>query len=859
MAQQARDEAGNIWEVDAQGNAVRLIQPAGQAPQSITIGRPDPTRMASEARAQAADRRADEANARADRAEARQNATLPYDVTKAQAEAVTATAKARAAENEQKNAPDPEIGRISQSLQTDNVIASINAARRQIGEGWATGNFFGGEFFQGVPGLGQNSADLSASLSGIQGSVINDTLKQLKALSPTGASGYGSLTEREAQRLAASVAALQQSQSQDELLRNLATVERHYRNAQALLNGEDPREPAIAEKYGIVGGEKPNGDIGSPPPGQGQVTSEGQYENDPGLMGVNSRVSSMIQRGRPAQEIRSYLNTVRPGMGDQATGIDEAIAYTRQRPNDPVQIDLERVWKPASGLSRTLGDIGMSPFGAGVIGAADTVTAGTLDNLTTNPAMTRAVMGGVAEQNPWSNFAGQIAGGALMGGGLEAGLGRLGLGSIGSARGGDAIFGALYGAGSSDEPSDSRIAGALLGGGSGVLGGMAGRQAARTVGRGLSGVQDVSQRALDRAGVPLTVGQILGGTAKRVEDRVAGLPFIGDAIQRRRMEGVEGFNRAAFDEALAPINANTGGRIAEAGAEAAHDATSQAYRAALGGTEVTVDQEFGDDLLNAVNYLRRVPRVGGEAADSVGEIVNPTYFSPTDNLSGDNMQAIVQELRQLRSGYAGDPLGHRIGRGIGNVENAVTGMFDRQIPEVMPAYRAADQAYRNTSVIDDALLAAVNQGGTFMPSQLGNAAKANAKKFGGRRAAAEGNRPFYELQRAGQEILPSQIPDSGTAGRIALPLLAGGLAGGGGYAAQEGEGSERAGGALGTGAVVAALAAAPYSRVARDAVQRALLAERPELAQRAGNLIYDRDLIAGLLARPAAVVSTSGR
>jgi len=38
--QQARDEAGNIWEIDAQGNPVRLIQAAGGAPQ--TVGTPDP-------------------------------------------------------------------------------------------------------------------------------------------------------------------------------------------------------------------------------------------------------------------------------------------------------------------------------------------------------------------------------------------------------------------------------------------------------------------------------------------------------------------------------------------------------------------------------------------------------------------------------------------------------------------------------------------------------------------------------------------------------------------------------------------------------------------------------------------------
>jgi hypothetical protein len=47
--QQARDEAGNIWEVDAQGNAVRLIQAAPARTQSGVVA-PSPTRLADEAR-----------------------------------------------------------------------------------------------------------------------------------------------------------------------------------------------------------------------------------------------------------------------------------------------------------------------------------------------------------------------------------------------------------------------------------------------------------------------------------------------------------------------------------------------------------------------------------------------------------------------------------------------------------------------------------------------------------------------------------------------------------------------------------------------------------------------------------------
>jgi hypothetical protein len=215
------------------------------------------------------------------------------------------------------------------------------------------------------------------------------------------------------------------------------------------------------------------------------------------------------------------------------------------------------------------------------------------------------------------------------------------------------------------------------------------------------------------------------------------------------------------------------------------------------------------------------------------------------------MQGIMQELRGLRSGYTADPLGHRVGQGVRSVEDALSGLVERQSPGTMGAYRAADAAYRNQSVVDDAVLRAQNQAGVFTPAQLGMSMKANAKAYGGKRAAARGDMAFQDLQQAGQEVLPSQVPDSGTAGRLALPLLAGTLAGGGSYAT--GEGENRGASSLGTGAVVAALAAAPYSAGARDVLQRAMLAQRPAAVDAVGQALLNNERVAGLLAAPALI------
>jgi hypothetical protein len=71
-----RDEAGNIWELDAQGNPVRLVQPVqASAPGALAVVPPNPALVAKaqaeQQRQAASDRRAEQANQRAAQAEAR--------------------------------------------------------------------------------------------------------------------------------------------------------------------------------------------------------------------------------------------------------------------------------------------------------------------------------------------------------------------------------------------------------------------------------------------------------------------------------------------------------------------------------------------------------------------------------------------------------------------------------------------------------------------------------------------------------------------------------------------------------------------------------------------------------------------
>ena len=75
---------------------------------------------------------------------------------------------------------------------------------------------------------GTAARDIRALLDTVKANIGFDQLKAMRAASPTGASGLGQLTERELSRLEALMGNLEQSQTQDQFLRNLDRVREEF-------------------------------------------------------------------------------------------------------------------------------------------------------------------------------------------------------------------------------------------------------------------------------------------------------------------------------------------------------------------------------------------------------------------------------------------------------------------------------------------------------------------------------------------------------------------------------------------------------------------------------------------------------
>lgn len=739
-----------------------------------------------------------------------------------------------------KTEQDESLKTAIKGLGLDEWLKSVADARAQVESGWATG--VRGTLGGSAPWGGTTRKDFLATLGGIQGASILEKLQTLREQSKTGASGMGALSEKEGERLASAIAALSPDMSGDLLLENLAVIERHAKTLQAVGAGEDPNDPEVQKRYGI-------GPIGSTENpiinGQGDqgptlVPSSGETRSiiDPNERALGEKIAKLMSAGANRATIMAFAAKNKPALGSDERflgWVDEALAYREKHPKAQFSVDPEFYTRevPLSASEKIDNQDAQSGAGAFAMHAADAISAGNLGKAVGNEEEVARALAVADQQHGGASLAGDIAGGgaaALTG---EAALARLGM-APGLARSLIADMG-YGGTAAGTNTKDGNYLGNVAKGAAIAAGGsLVGDKLAKGAGSTIRGVSSPTAGYVARE-IPgsLTIGQAVGQSGpigkvvKGVEDRISGIPVVGDAVNARRLEGFQKMNSKAFDRALEPIGGKVSGKFGEEAVVEAQDAVGQAFTKALAGKQAGLDRGFIVDATKAKLGVDALPdSVRVEVNNQIDHVIN-NYFDDGGQISGENMQALLQELGGIKRGYAGTPLGHRIGKVVDQFSDSVENLFRRQAPDVMPQYDAAKRAFRRVSTLEEAVLKAHNTGGVFTPAQLGMADRANSVKFDGKHAAAAGKGQFHEFQRNMQDVLPSKVPDSGTAGRLIVPLAVVGAGAGGGAAAGD------AGTGAGTGLTLAALLTMAYSRAGQRALTGAVL-KRGNAARAAG-------------------------
>jgi len=278
---------------------------------------------------------------------------------------------------------------------------------------------------------------------------------------------------------------------------------------------------------------------------------------------------------------------------------------------------------------------------------------------------------------------------------------------------------------------------------------------------------------LHDAGIDLTLGQLARdgkGLGSKIvaglEDRAAGLPFIGDMVNAARGRGTEQLNKKVAGDALAAIGEKLPAKI-NVGHELldhVQDRLSEKYKDVVPRLVGHVDKQFGDDLQVAKDITATLPRDRQRQFKKIITSVFENRMDPTGKtISGQALKDAETSLGEYIRRY-GKP----------TATGDESGLAD--------ALKEARQALRSMAVRSDKSggeLQSINQGWAKLKQAQGSANLEGVVTPTGMLRQSLKTGWGKELARAAQKTLPNKVPDSGTAGRVLTGQM---MLGGGGAA-----------------------------------------------------------------------------
>jgi hypothetical protein len=339
---------------------------------------------------------------------------------------------------------------------------------------------------------------------------------------------------------------------------------------------------------------------------------------------------------------------------------------------------------------------------------------------------------------------------------------------------GSGITGAAMGALQPTQPNQSPFMNAGLG----AIGGVSVYGIGKGIGRILNpqAALNPDLNILKAAGINPTIGQTLGGAFNKTEQKLQSAPITGDMISSARENAKDQFNNAFINRSTAPIGVNIEG-VGQDAVRKAGDALSNYYENAIKELKpITIDQQFINDIsgihANAQN-------MSDALVNKFNNVINNTFvkrLDPEGKISGSDYNVIDSELGKVASQFRGSQ--SSLEQELASHVNEFRGLLKSQMissnPQVGAALQKADEGWANLVRVEAAAKAAKNTGGVFTPGQALNAVQA-ADDSVRKRSVARGTAYMQDLASAGQNILGSNVPDSGTASRGLIGAVAMGM------------------------------------------------------------------------------------
>jgi hypothetical protein len=278
---------------------------------------------------------------------------------------------------------------------------------------------------------------------------------------------------------------------------------------------------------------------------------------------------------------------------------------------------------------------------------------------------------------------------------------------------------------------------------------------------------DAARRLIDK-GVYPTVGQAMGGIAKKAEDLAMSLPFVGDAINYGRNGALkEGVAAAQSLGGVPGINRNNAGFT---GNQIINKYFDEKYKTVTKPLIADLDDPA---FIQATGDALRRNNVTPSGRADVNLVLDNARIDGSGTITNGDVHNLIQALRQrsadLKVGT--DPYARSTGRAFGDVRDALSANLENNIygtpREALDAFNATNRSYAQTvpsMKASEGAVAARNDG-LFTPVQYANAVTANAKSQGNRASVREGNAQAQSFANDMVDVLGKNYPDSGTSMR----------------------------------------------------------------------------------------------
>lgn len=407
-----------------------------------------------------------------------------------------------------------------------------------------------------------------------------------------------------------------------------------------------------------------------------------------------------------------------------------------------------------TGLGRSVNQ-GLS-FGYADEGEALIRSLGNDKSYDENLAEIRGKLDQFRDENPVVATVGEVAGSlptSMLGG---AGLASLGVRSVPKIA---ATEGAIYGYGTGEGGAAERAKSAAV---SSVVSGGLGK----AVDKFTPKVTDAA-KALMNEGIPVTPGQAVGGTPRRIEESLTSIPLVGDVIRSAEDKAFAAFNRTAMNKAIGPLNVKVPkGLQGQEAFDFAKTAIDDAYQDIIPKLKIGDVTKLEDRILDILQQNDDLP-------DGLSEVllkkVNKLLLSritKDGRLLTKELKDADSELGRFASGLktSQSPFERDTGLALQAVQNALRDSLTAVNPKDAARYAKVRKAFSRLQPVTKASVAAATQGGTFSPKQLIQGIK-KADSSRGKTRTARGKMPMQSFANQANETISRNLANSGTVDR----------------------------------------------------------------------------------------------